>query len=660
MDFFGSQDAARRKTGILVVYFVVAVVLMILTLYVAAVGTLILTHAKGGHASRGDVVLWQPKILLLVAGGTLAIITLGSLFKTFQLRAGGVGIAEQLGGRRLHGNSRDPLERRLLNVVEEMALAAGTPVPPVYLLDNEPGINAFAAGFMPGDAVIGVNRGTVEHLSRDELQGVIAHEFSHILNGDMRLNLRLMGLLHGILLIAIIGCFLIRGGAVGGHRSSDRRGKGGGQIVLIGLAMLIIGYVGLFFARLIKAAVSRQREYLADASAVQFTRNPDGIAGALKNIGALSAGSQMETAEAESASHLFFGSFRKSLFQSLSTHPPLVERIQRVDPHFDGDFAAAVARKAKRKPPKKKKEDPKTAFEGLTRPLGGLAAAGMGNRIPVDPVVVIAAVGAPTTQHVDYAHGLLDRLPDALRDALHDPFSCRAVVAALLLDRDAEIRARQLQIVKAKLGDLSHQETNQLAPLVEMQGVAARLPLVEIAKSTLQDLSPSQYQTLRETVIELVKADVKIDLFEFALQRVLVRRLDQHFHGYKPPRVLYPAIGGVKNEVSNLISALSHLGHADEAEAKAAFEQASAAFAAEKMLMLRSRGECSLKQIDESLDKLAQSSAAVKKRVLYAATVSVMADGVITTAEGELLRAIADSLDCPMPPLLGAEAASDA
>jgi Zn-dependent protease with chaperone function len=659
MDFFGCQDAARRKTGILVVYFVIAVVLMILTLYVATVGTLTFANAKGGNAS-GDVNWWQPKTLLLVAGGTLAIITLGSLYKTFQLRAGGVGIAEQLGGRRLHGNSRDPLERRLLNVVEEMALAAGTPVPPVYLLDNEPGINAFAAGFTPGDAVIGVNRGTVEHLSRDELQGVIAHEFSHILNGDMRLNLRLMGLLHGILFIAIIGYFLIRGGAVGSHRSSDRRGKGGGQILLIGLAMLIIGYVGLFFARLIKAAVSRQREYLADASAVQFTRNPDGIAGALKNIGALSAGSRMETAEAENASHLFFGSFRKSLFQSLATHPPLVGRIQRIDPHFDGDFAAAVATKSKSKPPRKKKEDPTTAFEGLTRPLGGLAAAGMGNRIPVDPLVVMAAVGAPTTQHVEYAHGLLARLPDALRNALHDPFSCRAVVAALLLDRDAEIRARQLQIVHAKLGDLSHQETHQLAPLVETQGAAARLPLVEIAKNTLQDLSPSQYQTFRETVIELVKADVKIDLFEFALQRVLIRRMDQHFHGYKPPRVLYPSIGGVKNEVSNLISALSHLGHADEAEAKAAFEQAAAAFAAEKILTLRSRGECSLKQIGESLDSLAQSSPAVKKRVLNAATISVIADGVITTAEGELLRAIADSLDCPMPPLLGAEAASDA
>ena len=659
MDFFGSQDAARRKSGFLVFYFVIAVALMILTMYVAVVGTvsfasLQLASLQQGHAP-GSFHWWQPEIFLLVVGGTITIITIGSLYKTMQLHGGGAAVAEQLGGRHLQGNSRDPLEQRLLNVVEEMALAAGTSVPAVYLLDKEPSINAFAAGFTPGDAVIGVNRGTVEHLSRDELQGVIAHEFSHILNGDMRLNLRLMGLLHGILLIAIIGYYVVRGG---GHGSSSRRDKGGGwQILLIGFAMIVIGYVGLFFARLIKAAVSRQREYLADASAVQFTRNPDGIAGALKKIGALPAGSRMETAEAESASHLFFGNSRGSLFQALATHPPLVERIQRIDPRFDGDFSAFVA-KPKRTPPQGKKEDSKSALEGLTRPLGGLAAAGMGNRLPIDPVLVMATVGEPTMQHVDYVHGMLERLPGALRDALHDPFSCRAVIAALLLDRDVEVRARQLQIVRVKMGGLSHQETNQLAPLVEAQGPAARLPLIEIAGNTLQDLSPSQYETFREVVVELIKADEKIDLFEFVLQRVLLRHLDQHFHGHQPPKVLYPAIGGVRNEVSNLISALSHLGHADQADVKSAFDKASAAFAAEKMLVLRARGECSLKQIGEALDKVAQSSPAVKKRVLKAATVSVMADGFVTIAEGELLRAIANSIDCPLPPLLSAATAS--
>lgn len=653
MDFFGTQEAARRRTSLLVVYFFFAVAAMILTLYVAAVGTLTFANSRTSDPSVG-VSWWQPQMLLLVAGGTIAIIAMGSLYKTAQLRSGGAGVAEQLGGRRLQGNSRDPLERRLLNVVEEMALAAGTTVPPVYLLDNEPGINAFAAGFTPGDAVIGVNRGTVEHLSRDELQGVIAHEFSHILNGDMRLNLRLMGLLHGILLIAIIGYYIVRGS---GFRSSNRREKSGGQIIVLGLAMIVIGYVGLFFARLIKAAVSRQREYLADASAVQFTRNPDGIGGALKKIGALSAGSRMESAEAEIASHMFFGSCRQSLFQALSTHPPLVKRIQCIDPSFDGDFSSAV-KKTSSKPSKKTKDDPQAALEGLTRSLGGLAAAGMGeSRIPVDPVIVMAAVGTPTMQHVDYIQGLLDRLPDALRDALRDPFSCRAVVAGLLLDSNAEIRANQLQIVQAKLGDLSHQETNRLAPLIETQGPATRLPLVEIAGNTLRNLSPSQYQDFRETVLELMKADAKIDLFEFALQRVLIRHLDEHFHGHKPQRATYLSIGGVKQEVSNLISALSHLGHADEAGAKSAFEQASAAFAVEKVLVMRPRGECSLKQVGEALDKLAQGSVGVKKRVLHAATIAVMADGVVTTAEGELLRAIADSLDCPMPPLLGASVA---
>src|SRR5690606_28971990 len=264
-------------------------------------------------------------------------------------RQGGSVVAGLLGGLPVNPATDDPDERRLVNVVEEMAIASGVPVPAIYVLPGEESINAFAAGYGVHDAAVAVTRGALKHLTRDELQGVIAHEFSHILNGDMRLNIRLIGLLHGLLLLALIGRVLLRSG---GRSRGRRKEKGGSvQVALIGLGLVLLGYIGVFFGKLIKAAASRQREYLADAAAVQFTRNPEGIAGALKKIGALGAGSRIVHPRAEELSHLYFASGLRSSFAGLfATHPPLVERIRRIDPSFSGDFEgvfeAAAAREA--------------------------------------------------------------------------------------------------------------------------------------------------------------------------------------------------------------------------------------------------------------------------------------------------------------------------
>ena len=347
MDFFQRQDHARRKSTLLIAYFVLAVVTIALAMYLAACFITPMlspdTNSGDSRSTRStqsrEITLWQPQLLLWVGGGTLLVIGLGSLYKIIELRGGGATIANMLGGRLIQPNTNDPGERRLMNVIQEMALASGTPVPPVYVLEEEKGINAFAAGYTPADAVIGVNRGTIDYLSRDELQGVIAHEFSHILNGDMRTNIHLMGVLHGILLIAVIGFYALRFGGLSSGRSSNNKNNSAAYIMLVGVAALIIGAIGLFFARLIKATLSRQREYLADASAVQFTRNPAGISGALKKIGGLANGSRVLSAESESASHMFFGNARReSSFISFSTHPPLGERIRRLDPSFEGKF----------------------------------------------------------------------------------------------------------------------------------------------------------------------------------------------------------------------------------------------------------------------------------------------------------------------------------
>ena len=336
MDFFAQQEKTRKKTKWLVIYFILAVAAMIVAIYIASLlifsGVQLHQHRFNDEQPQFD--LWNPQIFLGVALGTIAVILIGSSYKTMALAAGGSAVSEMMGARLVSANTTDPDERKLLNVVEEMAIASGVPVPQVYVMDDENGINAFAAGHKPGDATVTVTRGCMKLLSRDELQGVIGHEFSHILNGDMRLNLRLMGTIFGILCLAIIGRILLQTARGGG------RSRGQNPLPILGLALLIIGYIGVFFGRLIQAAVSRQREFLADASSVQFTRNPNGITGALKKIGGLGEnGSRLAHARSEELSHMFFSNgISEAFIGLLETHPPLDERIRAFDPNFDGKF----------------------------------------------------------------------------------------------------------------------------------------------------------------------------------------------------------------------------------------------------------------------------------------------------------------------------------
>ena len=366
MDFFEQQDVARRKTGRLVVLMVLAVAAIVVLVYLVIAAALVVRvgftgidpMATGGLAAYLSAAdWWNPQLFVLVAGVTVLVVAAGAFFKTAALRAGGRVVAESLGGRLIDPGTSDPTLRRVLNVVQEMAIASGTTVPPVYLLDRESGINAFAAGFTPADAVIGLTRGCADLLSRDQLQGVMAHEFSHILNGDMRISLRLIGIIHGILIIGLLGGILLRSAFYSGAGRHRRSGKqGGGVLVLaaVGAALAIIGYVGVFFGQLIKASLSRQREFLADAAAVQFTRLPGGIAGALKKIGGYTFHSKLVAANAEEASHLYFGDGLSHWFGLLATHPPLPDRIRRIEPQWDGQFSKVdvpdrVAQKASRK-----------------------------------------------------------------------------------------------------------------------------------------------------------------------------------------------------------------------------------------------------------------------------------------------------------------------
>lgn len=659
-DFFQQQDAARRKSLLLVVLFCAAVCGIVLAIYLVlalALGN-ISSEQGAAHSRETAVRLWNAELFVFVSLGTLAVISLGSLYKIAELSSGGEKVALMLGGRRIDPNTRDRAEKRLLNVVEEMALASGMPVPPVFILDEEPSINAFAAGHTPGDAVVAVSRGALDYLTRDELQGVMGHEFSHIVNGDMRLNLRLIGLLHGILLLAILGYYLIRFASYG---ASSRRSKNEGGIraalLLSGLALVVIGYIGVFFGKLIKAGVSRQREYLADASAVQFTRYPGGIAGALKKIGALSEGSRIRDPHAEECSHLFFSDALSGTIMNLfSTHPPLVERIKRLDPNFDGTFPKVVLRAdAESDSPDEgrgreaaSKRPPQLTPRATTAAVkdGGVASRiGPSELLNVTHLPNLLGLGA---FQIDSASVVLERIPQPIRGAVHDPFSARAVVYALLLSPDTDVRAVQWEELKKRTEPLCYQQTQELAALSDRMPVGLRLPLADMSLPALKQLSPRQYEPFRDAVQALAQADRKIDLFEYMIQAAVIRYLDLHFGRTKPPAIRFASLNPLARPLSVLLSFMAHIGNRNRDAAVRAFDQACEALG--RRLEMQEPASCSLANLDAALKKLAQATPPIKKKVLTAALACVTADGTVTPREWETVRSISAMLDCPLPP----------
>ena len=642
-DFFERQDVARRNTTRLVILFALAVLALIVSI------DLLLAATMGylGRNPETGAIDWalaaDPQVLSLAVFGTLLVAGGGTLFKISQLRGGGQVVAEQLGGRLINPDSAVPSEQQLLNVVQEMAIASGAPTPPVYLLDHEPGINAFAAGFTPSDAVIGVTRGAAEGMTRDELQGVIAHEFSHILNGDMRLNIRLIGLLHGILIIGILGYFVLRMGAFsGGGRSRSRQEGSPLPLLALGAGLMAVGLFGMLFGNLIKAAVSRQREFLADASAVQFTRQPAGLAGALKRIGGAITGSAVQSPNAPEASHMFFGRATSGFSGLFSTHPPLAERIRRIDPSWDGTLAEG---------PPVASTQPSAA--GVAAFSGGAAggAVSAGSAVSAGPPTV-DQVGQPAGEaHLQYAARLVKSLPAQLVSAAHEPYGARALVYALLLDHEAAPRQRQLVHLKGAADTGVYEETLRLMPLVETLDMRARLPLLDISLPALRSLIPAQYDLFKRNVAALVQADDEIDLFEWSLHRILLHELEAHFVKRGPPRVRHRTLASVRAHSELLLSMLAYAGHRDLESARHGFEQAKRSLELPDA-RLRPVDDLQFTALDAALAALEEAAPKVKRQVLRAAVACIAADRTVTATEAELLRAMSASLGCPMPPLL--------
>ncbi|HVP66929.1 MAG TPA: M48 family metallopeptidase [Anaeromyxobacteraceae bacterium] len=607
LDFFDAQARARRKTAVLVASFLLA---WFATIALADLGLAV-------------VVGIDPATLLLpVAAIVSLVVLLGSTFHALRLAAGGGdAVARMLGGRPVDRQTSDPAEKRLVNVLEEMSIAAGLPVPRLYVLEREEGINAFAAGFTPDRSVVAVTRGALRSLDRDELQGVVAHELSHILNADTRLSTRLMALVGGLTVLALVGRILLR--AEGGRDG----GRGRAAAVGAGLCFVVAGSVGAFFGRLIRLAVSRQRELLADAAAVQFTRNPDGLARALLRIAA--QGSKISNAHAVEASHLFFadgvGDFLSGLF---ATHPPIEERIRRLAPHGLG---------------------PAPAAEGAAPAPAAATAAGAVGAAPVAlAAAAVASVGHPSREHVERAADQLAALPPAAVAAAREPFGARALCLGLLLDREPEVRSRQL----GRLADPS-----TAAAVAGLLGAADavkardRMALLDLALPALDHLSPAQASALAADMASIAQAGTRHTVFEWAAQRVVRRRLEPLLGGRPAAPVRSRTVGDVEVECLEILSSLAWAGERDPARAQRALEAGLRALGVAAPWRLLPIGKIDAGRLDHALARLDEASPPLKARVLAACVACALADGRVTAAEGEIVRAVAASLGCPVPPL---------
>ena len=642
MNFFEHQDRARRKTNHLILLLMLAVLsLVAITTFLFA--AFVYFGQEHTSANAGETLgVWQGimqalsfETFLWIALGVSSVVALGSLFRFFQLRAGGKTIAEAMGGRLLSGNTADADERKILNVVEEMAIASGTAVPPVYLIEDD-AINAFAAGYHPQDAVIGITRGCIHALSRDELQGVIAHEFSHIFHGDMRINMRLISLLHGILVIGLIGEFLMR---TAGNRSVRRSSKDSSPVAILalGLGLLVIGYSGIFFGNLIKAAVSRQREFLADASAVQFTRNPEGIAGALKKIGGSSHGSQLQNEHAAEFSHMYFGQGVKSFFTLMATHPPLEDRIKRIQPNWNGEFAQATYIRSKTS------VDDSGAM-GFSEGATAVNNASTGTAIDIDET--LNQIAQPTQPQVAYARKRIAEIPILLKEAAQEPFSARGLVFGLLLDRNREMRNQQLVLLSEQLPAADIHNLNEIITTAADIDASLRLPLIELCLSALKQLSTNQQQAFISCLNVLISADNKVSLMEWAIYRIVLHNtLIQNKH------VRNRNLQDMQTEVQLLLSLLAYAGARSEEDASLAFAQAQAILNFSTITLLP-RTSIKLADADKALEQLNLTKPLQKPQLLKALSQCILHDGEVTITEAELFRAIADSLDCPIPPLI--------
>lgn len=644
MNFFERQNESRRLSRRLVFLFLLAVIAVVAAVDCVAVIVLSSMQPDSSTAGQGLTMpdgSWMsahPGVLFITTLSVIGIIGLSSLYKTAVLSGGGGVVARSMGGVRVSPDTSDPLQRRLLNVVEEMSIASGVAMPEVYLLEQESGINAFAAGHNPSNAAIAVTRGTLTTLNRAELQGVIAHEFSHILNGDMRLNIRLMGLLFGLLVIALIARTVLR---FTPSRGSDKKG-GAAAIFIAAFAVLAIGYVGLFFGRLIQAAVSRSRESLADAAAVQFTRDPSGLRNALVKIGAVDSGSKIGNAEIEEVAHMMFA---PGIDRFFATHPPLLQRLKAIDPRFnESEFAEMRNKLARTVSSAEMVETPpqKSSAERLEGMLGAtLPSATMASQL----------VGNPQTAHIELAQTIRRSLPESLVLSARHPQNARALLLALALDKDAQVRDRQLQYLAHQLGPPVVDTIGLLLPDVDALQAQQRLPVLSSAVPALRQLTREQRTQLISTLNGMLQREGRLSLRSYTLRQLArVQLRDDLDPAARAGRL---TIDRVSADLQVLFSVLAQHGNADPTAARRAYEAGMHHVLPRERPAFAVAGNWS-QQLDVALNRLDMLVPMAKEQLVEGLLKTVTHDQQLTIDEAELLRVVCASLHCPLPPLLQA------
>jgi Zn-dependent protease with chaperone function len=645
MDFFAQQDAARRNTRLLVVLFLIAVALLILL--TNAVVTLFLYFneltppdlaANSQDMARNFFAFFSLERFGWISMGMSATVAMVVFLKWIQLATGGKAVAENMGAVRILPQSRDRDEVRCLNVVEEMALAANMPVPPVYVLNGERGINAFAAGISPADAVVTVTRGTLVQLKRHELQGVIAHEFSHILNGDMRLNIRLAALLKGITFIGDVGHFMLR------HSNRVRSGvsaRSGGSLPvlpILGLILCILGWLGSLTAGFIKAAISRQKEYLADASAVQYTRSNEGIGDALKVIGGYIPGTLVHAARATEMSHIFFGRIEHSLWQVFSTHPPLQERIRRVDPAWNGQYIERKPRHYQEQPTR-----PGHGEIGVGR--AAVVTAAIASALAQDILEETDEQFGPSPEELEQERATQQEIPLVFVQHSHEPLGAQALVFALLLDKPTEQVSAQLEIIRQTNVRGLPELVNTLAPGVRELGAPRRLPLLEMCLPALKAMSAPQYRVFKNAMLSVIRADQRTELYEWCLFQLVRHYLDPEFVRVKPYRARYRRLQKVADHLRVVLSVLAHEGQTDT---DTVFRQAADELGFNDMAILP-REQASVAAFSQAVHELAHCYPLLQPRILKAMVLAASVNGELCPVECEIIASMAAFMDCPAP-----------
>jgi Zn-dependent protease with chaperone function len=624
LDFFEAQERSRRTSRWLVLWYLVAVLAAIASYCVAAALIYAFVAAVTGSGTFFATLVSIPaKFYLVVAGVVSFYILAVSAYRVWQLSDGGPTIAYLLGARYADPDKCTPSERRLLNVVEEMAIASGITVPPVYVLRGDEAINALVAGYSPNEAVIIVTQGAVTKLSRDELQGVMGHEFSHILNGDMALNVRLVGLLAGL---TRIGEYaeeaFFRSAHVNLRLAPEERGDGVLE-ALIAALIAFIGFPGTFAAGAIKGAISREREFLADAASVQFTRNPDGIAGALDSILALRAGTAVRAVQVGEFSHMFFA-HAVGRWWGFPSHPPILDRIQRAHPRF-------------------RRDEYRKKRHGMQTHVAVIDGSGtVVKNLRLDSAVtMLASVGQPGAQHVDHAKRLLERLPSRLKEALHRADEAELAMFALALE---PAREAELKMLEAKRGA---QVSKKVMDLHVYVGGLARnhmLTLADLAVPAIKEQRQAVRNAFLADFAAVVEADRRVTLREFVLLTLLRQRLREG--AGQPIRTQFKKVEEVADDAHLVLSLVS--------QDKAAFEKGAAVLKLGWQEPL-ARETLTTAKVGAALERVRHLSPFAKPAILKACFEAAAADGVVRLAEGELVRMVAATLDCPVPPLLAAQ-----